>query len=473
MVRCARITRPPPSLRRDAPRTTRRVKRRPRRWSSRCRWTRGSPRAAIRIRRWRACSPLPRPRTAPSTRAPTDGSWRSRTSTGPASKTCRPATARSSLRWPRPASRPLAESAGAGVGDGAADAVEVVREVTQMLVHRLGARSLKLAAGEAAGQHRHRGQARSRGGQAVPRRVADHDRRVTSRPRKRDLDRFRIRFGARAVRRRGRCPDEVLRIEQTEVVLHLMPLGRADQHHHHVASNQTFQQVASVRQRRHLIADRGEVASVLIDRLLRNPRSIGLPEQLLEQPPTPHADQPVRTGRGDIEPAGADRRRPRAGMQVGGVDQRAVDVDQRRRSLAGVDALGHVSGPSASQAQDRVPAPECLATVAQDPAQWAAWAARGSAATDPAAPASAARPAAEARTTLAWQPTTRAGEPRNPRPPRRVGAGRSAGPNLRRYGVTLSTPLLSLSAALSTPSLRSPLAWSRLPSASRSASSVS
>src|SRR6476620_8860825 len=111
-------------------------------------------------------------------------------------------------------------------------------------------------------------------------------------------------------------------------------------------------------------------------------------------------------------------------MQVGRVDQRAVDVDQRRHAAAGVDPPGHVTAPSASQAPDRVPA-------APDPAHWAAWAARGSAATDRAAPASAARPAAEAWTTLAWRLTTRAAVPRNHGiPQRRVGAGRSAGPNL-------------------------------------------
>src|SRR6185437_15547153 len=118
-------------------------------------------------------------------------------------------------------------------------------------------------------------------------------------------------------------------------------------------------------------------------------------------------------------------------MQVGRVDQRAVDVDQRRHAAAGVDPPGHVTAPSASQAPDRVPAAGCPAPAAPDPAHWAAWAARGSAATDRAAPASAARPAAEAWTTLAWRLTTRAAVPRNHGiPQRRVGAGRSAGPNL-------------------------------------------
>jgi hypothetical protein len=86
-----------------------------------------------------------------------------------------------------------------------------------------------------------------------------------------------------------------------------VPFGRADQHHHDVTRNQTFQQIAGVRQRGHPIADRGEAASVLIDRLLRHARSIALPEQLLEQPLAPHADQPVRAGRGDVEPARAER----------------------------------------------------------------------------------------------------------------------------------------------------------------------
>src|SRR5947209_4662758 len=100
-------------------------------------------------------------------------------------------------------------------------------------------------------------------------------------------------------------------------------------------------------------------------------------------------------------------------MQVGRVDQRAVDVDQRRHAVSGADAFRHVTVPSASQAPDRVPAAGCPASVARDPAHWAVWAARGSAATDRAAPASAARPAAEAWTTLAWRLTTRAAVPRN------------------------------------------------------------
>src|SRR5689334_6564481 len=160
-------------------------------------------------------------------------------------------------------------------------------------------------------------------------------------------------------------------------------------------------------------------------------------------------------------------------MQVGRVDQRAVDVDQRRHAVSGADTFGHVTIPSASQALDRVPAAGCPASVAPDPAHWAVWAARGSAATDRAAPASAVRPAAEAWTTLAWRLTTRAAVPRN-HGVRRDELGPALRPApIRRYGVTLSTPLLILSAASSTPSLRSPLARSRLPSASSSGSSLS
>src|SRR5437868_15533556 len=98
-------------------------------------------------------------------------------------------------------------------------------------------------------------------------------------------------------------------------------------------------------------------------------------------------------------------------MQVGRVDQRAVDVDQRRHAVAGTDASGHVTVPSASQAPDRVPAAGCPGLVEPDPAHWAVSAARGAAATDRAAPAAAARPAAEAWTTPAWRLTTRAAVP--------------------------------------------------------------
>src|SRR6476469_154316 len=208
-----------------------------------------------------------------------------------------------------------------------------------------------------------------------------------------------------------------------------MPLGRADQHNRDVTRNQTFQQIAGMRQRRNPVADRGEAASVLVDRLFRDTRSVALPEQFLEQSLPPHADQPVRTGRGDIKSARTNRGRPRAGMQVGRVDQRAIDIDQRRRTVAAVDARRHVTVPSSSRAPDPVPAAGCPARAAPDPAHWAAWAARGPAAKEPAAPASAALPAAAAWTTLlAWRLTTRAGGPRNRGRQRRVGAGRNGRP---------------------------------------------
>ena len=161
-----------------------------------------------------------------------------------------------------------------------------------------------------------------------------------------------------------------------------------------------------MRQRRHPIADGGEPASVLVDRLLRHARSIAFSEQLLEQPLPPHADQPVRTGRRDVESARTNRGRPRAGMQVRGVDQRAIDIDQRRHAADRVDARGHVTLPPSSQEPARAPVAGCPAQAASDPAHRAAWAARGSAATDPAAPAWAARPAAAAWTTLRGSPSS-------------------------------------------------------------------
>ncbi len=120
-------------------------------------------------------------------------------------------------------------------------------------------------------------------------------------------------------------------------MLDLVVLCRAGQNHRHLARVQLVEQPSCAGQRGDLLANGVEPSRVLILCLLRDAGGARLAEELGEQSRALHADQPVRAGGGYVDTVRAKRACPGNGVQVGGVDQRAVDVDQDR-------VISHASG---------------------------------------------------------------------------------------------------------------------------------
>ena len=196
--------------------------------------------------------------------------------------------------------------------------------------------SSQLLAAVAAGEHRDGGHAGARGRAAVPRRVADHQRRAAARPLQPRLD--QVGGGLRGVHvlRRGPAVHQAARVQQVDVVLGLVRLRGAREHDGPRALGQRLQQPPRAGQRGHLV-----------DHLAED-RRLGLPEGVAvaalhvlagrgrDELVAAHAHQVVQHPDLAGDAVAPHRPEPRERVLVVRVDERAVDVDERRpRGSAG------------------------------------------------------------------------------------------------------------------------------------------
>src|SRR5215217_4466228 len=209
--------------------------------------------------------------------------------------------------------------------------VEALTQVGERLQHGHGPGLAELLLGEAAGEDGHGRDLGPGGGLAVPGRVADQHRLAAPDLVHGRVDQVRVGLGPLDVGRGRPGLDQLAGVQQVEVVLDLVALARAGQDQPVPAPVQQLQQPPGVGERLHLADQVGvqgglgrpdAVALAVLDPLAGHGG-----HQLVAAHADVAVDPPHRQG----QPVLAEGAVPGDGVVVVGVDQGAVDVQQRDR----------------------------------------------------------------------------------------------------------------------------------------------
>ena len=176
-----------------------------------------------------------------------------------------------------------------------------------------GAGLAQLGLGEAAGEHRDRLDSRPARRLAVPGRVADHDRLAAACLLHRGLHEIGLRLGRLHVARVGPGVDQLAGVEQVEVVIDLVRLGRAGQHDRVAAVLELLDQLARAVEGLDL-ADQLAVA-LLLDRA--DVLALLAPPPPRRRAPRPGGRRPSRCAGGSATRATARRAPGRPGTTPG------------------------------------------------------------------------------------------------------------------------------------------------------------
>ncbi|KDN20125.1 hypothetical protein DV20_21800 [Amycolatopsis rifamycinica] len=210
--------------------------------------------------------------------------------------------------------------------------VQPGQERRGVVVDRDGAGLGQLRRADAAGEHRDRADAGLGGGVDVPDRVADEDRVLRCRAGlvERGEHRLRVGLGRLDVFAGDDAGDDVIDVEDLPQHLELVRCRRGGQHHPQPAPGQLADEVGGLVERPEQFGRLQVEAAVQLLRLVADAAGVFVAQQGAQQLAGPLADRAVHVPRVHGPVQRVERPAPGVDVEVVGIDERAVDVEQDR-----------------------------------------------------------------------------------------------------------------------------------------------